>query len=69
MQINKLLYEIRKANAMFIDDILGTAMDRKRELYPDWELFYCASEKGKMNGVEDMLQAAWEFEQRLRAKK
>ena len=41
-------------------------MERKRQLNPDWELFYCTAEKGKINGPEDMLKAAWELEERVR---
>ena len=66
MRIEILIDEIEKANILQIDDILDAAMKRKRELYPDWELFYCAAEKGKISGPEDMLKAAWEFEKRIR---
>ena len=66
MRIEILIEEIEKANVLQIDDILDAAMKRKRELYPDWELFYCAAEKGKISGPEDMLKAAWEFERRIR---
>ena len=66
MRIEKLVKEIENANVFQIDYILDAAMKRKRELYPDWELFYCAAEKGKINGPEDMLKAAWEFEMRIR---
>ena len=66
MRIEKLLEEIERANVFQVDYILDAAMKRKRELYPDWELLYCAAEKGTINGPEDMLQAAWEFEKRIR---
>lgn len=66
MRLDKLIEEIGKANVFQVDYILDAAMKRKRELWPDWELFYCAAEKGKINGPEDMLKAAWEFEQHIR---
>jgi hypothetical protein len=66
MRTDKLIGEIRKANILQIDDILDAAMNRKRELYPDWELFYCAAEKKKISSPEDMIRAAWEFEHRIR---
>lgn len=66
MRIERLIEEIKKANILQIDHILDAAMERKRQLYPDWELFYCAAEKGKINGPEDMLKAAWELEERVR---
>lgn len=53
-------------DASQIEYIMDAAIKRKRELYPDWEIFDCAAEKGRINGVEDMLRAAWDFEQRLR---
>ena len=68
MQRDEILRAIQTADIMIIDDILGVAMNRKKELYPDWELFYCASEKGETNGPEKMIRAAWEFERRIKAK-
>ena len=49
MRMERLIEEIEKANVLQIDHILDAAMERKRQLYPDWELFYCAAEKGKIN--------------------
>lgn len=62
----KIVAEIMQLDAGQIEYIMDAAIKRKRELFPDWELFYCAAEKGKINGPEDMLRAAWEFEQKLR---
>ena len=66
MRNREIIENIRNADANLMDIILDTAMKRKRELYPDWEIFYCAAQKGKICGPEDMLKAAWEFEQRVR---
>ena len=66
MQLERLIEEIGKVNILQVDYILDAAMNRKRELFPDWELFYCAAEKGKISCPEDMLKAAWEFETRIR---
>ena len=62
----EIIENIRKADAYLIDYILDAAMKRKRELYPDWEIFYCAAEKGKIDSVEDLLRTAWEFEMMIR---
>lgn len=66
MEMTKLIREIEKADVFQVDRILEAAMKRKRELYPDWEIFYCAAQKGEINGPEDMLKAAWDFEMRIR---
>ncbi len=68
MKIEKIIEEIEKSNIFQVDYIIDAAMKRKRELYPEWELFYCAAEKGKIQGPEDMLRAAWEFEAHIREK-
>ena len=59
---------ISKADACTIDYILDTAMKRKRELYPDWELFYCAAPKDTISGPEDMIRRAILFEKMLKGK-
>lgn len=66
MEIARLIREIENADVFQVDRILDAAMKRKQQLYPDWEIFYCAAQKGKIRGPEDMLKAAWEFEQRIR---
>ena len=66
MYPGKIIEEVMRMDASQIEYIMDAAIKRKRELYPDGEIFYCAAEKGRINGVEDMLRAAWEFERRLR---
>lgn len=66
MEIARLIREIENSDVFQVDRILDAAMKRKQQLYPDWEIFYCAAQKGKIRGVEDMLKAAWELEQRVR---
>lgn len=66
MHMDQVIKDIQKADVIQIDRILDAAMKRKRELYPDWELFYCAAEKGRVNCPEDLIRAAWEFDQRMR---
>ena len=66
MELARLIREIENADVFQVDRILDAAMKRKRQLYQDWEIFYCAAPKGQILGPEDMLKAAWEFEQRVR---
>ena len=66
MEMARLIREIENADVFQVDRILDAAMKRKQQLYPDWEIFYCAAPKGQIRGPEDMLNAAWEFEQRVR---
>ena len=68
MHRKELLQEIAKADREMIDLVLNVAMDRKRELYPDWELFYCAALKGSVGSPDEMVRCAWEFEQKLKEK-
>lgn len=68
MQTNDILQLIAGADAQEIDYILDAAMNRKRELYPDWELFYCAAPKGSINSPEEMVRKAWEFDRKMKEK-
>ena len=68
MRLEKMLNEIKNANTLQVDYLLDAVIKRKRELYPDWEIFYCAAEKAKISSPEDMIRAAWEFEKRIREK-
>ena len=39
------LQNIKKANAKEVDEILDAAMERRRQLFPDWEMVYYARPK------------------------
>ena len=41
----ELLDAIRSAGASDIEDILQVAIERKRQLFPDWEILYLAIPK------------------------
>lgn len=49
---NCLICAIRTAGAEVIDELLLEVMDRKRQLYPDWDIWYHAYEKGKAAQME-----------------
>lgn len=66
--IKRIIKGIKNADAETIDYILDAAIQRKRELYPDWELFYCAAPKDAITSPEEMVGKAQAFERKLRAK-
>lgn len=45
MELAKTIEAIQHADAAEIDSLLDTALRRKRDLYPDWELLYFAHPK------------------------
>ena len=42
---NELITAIRSANASEIEDILHLAIEKKRQLFPDWDIIYLALPK------------------------
>ena len=42
---NELIETIDSANAFDIEDILCAAIERKRQLFPDWDILYLAVQK------------------------
>ena len=61
MDPKEAIRHVREANAAQIDDILEAAIRRKRELYPEWEIFYWASRKGSQEGLEEWIRRLGEF--------
>lgn len=66
MKMDELIQAIDKADADAIDYILDAVIKRKRKLYPDWEIIYCAARKGETDGPEELIRSAWEFDKQLR---
>ncbi len=50
MTREKVLEIIEEADAVWVDHFLDAAINRKRELYPDWEISYIAM--GRKAGKE-----------------
>ena len=42
---DRMVENIRSANVTEIDDILKLAVERRRELFPDWDMVYLALPK------------------------
>lgn len=47
---------IKAADAEEIDEILDMAMERRRELYPDWDMAYLAVPKGAPEGTREIYE-------------
>lgn len=45
MEIKEILDEIRKADSVEIDILMDAVFDRKRILYPEWDIQYLALPK------------------------
>ncbi len=68
MRSETLIQAILRADKVQIDQVLDAAMQRKRELYPNWKLFYFAAEKGSTHGPEEMIRNAMIAGQNKRGK-
>ncbi len=44
--MDEVYRKIEEAGLEEVDELLGAAIDRKRELFPDWEILYLAMPKG-----------------------
>ncbi len=52
---------IEEATAAEIDEYLDAALNRKRELYPDWEIFYLALPNDEPKQRRVMLEALKDY--------
>ena len=50
-----ILVRIAKADAIQIDEILKAAIERKKELYPEWDLLYYAHKRGERDLTKQIL--------------
>lgn len=56
----QLIKAIRCADKKEIRDILAVAMDRYREVYPDWSIIYYAIEnKNRWKYKKELLRTIW----------
>ena len=60
-----ILERIAKADTYDTDMIFQAALERKRKLFPGWEIVYCAEEKEKIKGPEELIRSMWEFEGKI----
>lgn len=69
MQLETVLKEIEGADTREIDYILDAAMNRKRELYPSWEIVYYAHAKEEAEKLEEIIRRAEEYRRELKNKR
>lgn len=56
----QLIKAIRGADRNEIGDVLAAAMERYREVYPDWRIFYYAIEnKNRRKYKRELLRIIW----------
>ena len=53
MENIKIIEKIAQASIHEIDAIFEAASNRMRELYPEWELLYCAFPKSEIRRLEE----------------
>ena len=56
MMLKIILRSIRKADAKEIDEILDAATERRRQLFPDWEMVFFARPKRTPQEGEEEFQ-------------
>ena len=68
MELEELLIRISKMEPESLEVILNAAFERKRELYPDWDIIYLALPKEDWQERKRTLTMALNFEERFRQK-
>lgn len=58
--LEQVLQEIRRADAKEIDEILDAVLERRRQLYPGWEMVYLAAPKQNPEDGERAWKDMWE---------
>lgn len=61
MNRNEVLSSILEADEDFIEDILAAAMNRKKRLYPDWEIRYLALPRGTDREERNRYERVWQM--------
>lgn len=59
--MDEILLKIEKAELAEIDELLGAAIDRKRELFPEWEILYLAMPKYDTKGWKQILDQVYSY--------
>lgn len=57
--LESTLQSIREANAKEIDEIMDAAMERRRQLFPDWEMAFFARPKKSLQDGEREFRDLW----------
>lgn len=59
--MDEILMKIENAELGEIDELLGASMDRKRELFPEWEILYLAMPKYDSQRWKQILDQVYEY--------
>ncbi len=59
--MDEILKKIEEADPGEIDELLSTAIERKRELFPDWEILYLAMAKKDTEKWKEILEQVYAY--------
>lgn len=59
--MDEIIMKIEEANEAQIDELLSTAIERKRELFPDWEILYLALPKRDTRQWKQILDQVYAY--------
>ena len=66
MHTDEIIEQIMKADTSRIDDLLRAVFERKRALYPQWDIFYPAIPRDDWDARKRILESALQMESHLR---
>ena len=66
MNTDEIIEQIMKADTSRIDDLLHAVFERKRALYPQWDILYLAIPRDDWNERRRILESALQMESHLR---
>ena len=53
MEMKQIIEMLKTGDKELVDEVFQVAYDRKKELYPEWVLLYCALPKKKLEQLEE----------------
>lgn len=59
--MDEILKKIEEADQSEIDELLSTAIERKRELFPEWEILYLAMPKNNTQQWKEILDQVYAY--------
>ncbi len=60
MNIRRLVKKMRKSDAITVDAVFQAALERKMELYPEWEIIYLALERENRESRKEIVRVMLE---------
>lgn len=59
--MDEVYMKVEEAGMEEIDELLGAAIERKRELFPDWEILYLAMPKRDTQKWKEILDQVYAY--------